>query len=601
MGLAIPVMHYTGMAAVTFMPAAGTPDLTHAVDISSLASGGIIVITVVIMGFALLSSLVDRRLSDQARQLALSQQRYQLLFESNPLPTFVFDLDTLCILAVNLAAVEIYGYSAEEFLEMKIPRLHLWNDGDRLAESGPAGQFREGRHLRKDGNAIVVETLLRTIVWDGRPAALLLAKDITKRKIAEAALREAEQKYRSIFDKAVVGIFQCEPGGRLLSVNPAMARMLGYESPEDVIAGMTAISRNLFVVPGRGREIGQLVKKEGMLRNCEFELFRKDGTPMSVVAGVHSIRENGAVLRYEGMIEDVSERALLRVQLLQAQKLEAVGQLAAGIAHEINTPAQFIGDNVRFLAQSFSDLKNLLGAYERVLAAAVERTLSDEMLREVMATVELADAEYLVREIPRALDQTLEGVDRVSRLVNAMKEFSHPGTREKTPSDLNRAIENTIAVARNEWKYVADLETDYDSTLPLVSCLPSELNQVFLNLIVNAAHAIGEVAKKSGSAKGKIRIQTRRREDRVEIRIGDSGMGIPKAIRSRVFDPFFTTKELGKGTGQGLAIARSVIVDKHQGEIYFETEEGKGTTFIIRLPVRAAAAAGEQVKAGALA
>lgn len=172
----------------------------------------------------------------------------------------------------------------------------------------------------------------------------------------------------------------------------------------------------------------------------------------------------------------------------------------------------------------------------------------------------------------------------MSKLVAAMKEFSHPGTKEKTPLDLNHAIESTITVARHEWKYVAEVETDFDPSLSVISCHPGEFNQVILNLIVNAAHAISDVVGKDGSGKGKIKVQTQNCEDWVEIRVQDTGSGIPEKVRPRIFDPFFTTKEIGKGTGQGLAIARSVVVDKHHGTIHFETEEGKGTTFVIRLP-----------------
>jgi signal transduction histidine kinase len=226
----------------------------------------------------------------------------------------------------------------------------------------------------------------------------------------------------------------------------------------------------------------------------------------------------------------------------------------------------------------------LLTNYERMLAAAQANALSSETLREVEAAAKSADAPYLMEEIPKAIDQTLEGVTRVSRIVGAMREFSHPGAKEKVPTDLNHAIENTLTVARNEWKYVAEMETEFDPSLPQISCLPGEFNQVILNLIVNAAHAIGDAIKKDGSEKGKIRVQTQSCADWAEIHIQDSGTGIPEKVRNRVFDPFFTTKEIGKGTGQGLAIARSVIVDKHGGSIHFETEEGKGTTFIIRLP-----------------
>jgi signal transduction histidine kinase len=210
--------------------------------------------------------------------------------------------------------------------------------------------------------------------------------------------------------------------------------------------------------------------------------------------------------------------------------------------------------------------------------------LSPEIVKDVAAAVEKANSGYLFEEIPKAIEQTLEGIARVSKIVSAMKEFSHPGTKEKIPLDINHAIESTITVASSEWKYVADLETDLDPKLPLISCLPGEFNQVILNLIVNAAHAIADVISKGGSEKGVIKIQTRFTDNSAEIRIQDSGTGIPEKVQARIFDPFFTTKEIGKGTGQGLAIARSVVVDKHGGTLHFETEDGKGTTFIIRLP-----------------
>jgi signal transduction histidine kinase len=176
-------------------------------------------------------------------------------------------------------------------------------------------------------------------------------------------------------------------------------------------------------------------------------------------------------------------------------------------------------------------------------------------------------------------------VTRVSRIVQAMKEFSHPSTAEKTPVDLPRAIENTLTVARNEWKYVAEVVTDFDPALPAVRCLPGEVNQMLLNLIVNAAHAIGDVVGTGGERKGTLTVTTRRVGNWAEIRVSDTGTGIPAKIRERVFDPFFTTKPVGKGTGQGLAIAHAVVVDKHGGQITLETEEGRGTTFIVRLPL----------------
>jgi len=200
--------------------------------------------------------------------------------------------------------------------------------------------------------------------------------------------------------------------------------------------------------------------------------------------------------------------------------------------------------------------------------------------------IQNADLEYLMTEIPRALQQSLEGAERVSKIVRAMKEFSHPGIEEKKPIDLNHALETTITVARNEWKYVADIELELDSTLPLVPCFPGELNQVFLNLLVNAAQAIGEIVDRGKDEKGRILVSTRQQGGVVEIRVGDTGPGIPEEIQQRIFEPFFTTKEVGKGTGQGLAIAHDTIVKKHDGQLFLESTVGKGATFIMQLPLK---------------
>jgi signal transduction histidine kinase len=281
----------------------------------------------------------------------------------------------------------------------------------------------------------------------------------------------------------------------------------------------------------------------------------------------------------------------MQAQVSQAQKLESIGQLAAGIAHEINTPTQYIGDNTHFLQDLFAQMSQLLNQYARLLQAVQQHAVTPQLVREVTLATEAADAGYLLKEIPKSIEQTLQGVERVSNIVRAMRDFSHPGTGEKTNVDLNRALESTATVARNEWKYVADLELDLDPRLPAVPCLPGEINQVFLNLIMNAAQAIGDVAGDGPAAKGRIQVRTRAQENWVEIRIQDTGPGIPDHVRSRIFDPFFTTKPVGKGTGQGLAIARSVVVDKHGGTLRFETEMGQGTTFIVRLPLHPSPAA----------
>jgi signal transduction histidine kinase len=279
------------------------------------------------------------------------------------------------------------------------------------------------------------------------------------------------------------------------------------------------------------------------------------------------------------------ERSTMEVQLRQAQKLEAIGQLAAGIAHEINTPAQYIGDNTHFIEESWGVLAQVLHSHEDLLRALRQQDVSAELTDAAVGLVERADLDFLYEQIPAAIRATLEGVDRVTKVVRAMKEFAHPGSKEKTPSDLNHSIETTVTVAQNEWKYVADMKLDLEPSLPMVPCFLEGFNQSILNLIVNAAHAIGDAVQDEPGRKGTISIQTRRDGGHVEIRVGDTGTGIPESARPHIFEPFFTTKTVGKGSGQGLSIVHGSIVKKHGGTIAFETEIGKGTTFILRLPI----------------
>lgn len=281
----------------------------------------------------------------------------------------------------------------------------------------------------------------------------------------------------------------------------------------------------------------------------------------------------------------VQQHKLMKRKLAQAQKLEAAGRLAAGIAHEINTPTQYVGDNTRFLQEAFAALDRLLRKCDQLLQAAKDDTVTDQLIAEVEAAVRQSEVDYLTREIPRAIQQSLEGIQQVASIARAVKEFSYPGLDRKQPVDLNETIKSTLAVSRNEWKYVAEVVTDFDPDLPRVDCLPGEFNQAILNVIVNAAQAIANGVGDSLQRKGTITVRTRLDGDWAEIRISDTGCGIPEEIRSKVFDHFFTTKQVGKGTGQGLTIAYAIVVKKHGGTITFESESGKGTTFIIRLPI----------------
>ncbi|MBN2418194.1 MAG: ATP-binding protein [Deltaproteobacteria bacterium] len=273
-------------------------------------------------------------------------------------------------------------------------------------------------------------------------------------------------------------------------------------------------------------------------------------------------------------------------RLNQASRMESIGQLAAGIAHEINTPIQYIGDNIQFLKDACNDIAGLLQKAVLFVETAKPGSIDESAVDEIRKIKKDIDAEYLINEIPRAIGQSIEGLQRVSVIVSAIKQFCHPGSEEKQAVDINKAIENVITVTRNKWKYAADVITDLDKTLPHVFCIPGEINQVVLNLIINAVHAIEGAAGLGKKEKGTIKVTTTHDGSIAEIRVSDSGTGIPESIRPRIFDPFFTTKEVGKGTGQGLSISYSIIVNNHGGTLDFETEENKGTTMIIRLPLR---------------
>jgi PAS domain S-box-containing protein len=550
---------------------------------------------------AALSLLDAKALAEEAYEHLLKERsilekermRLRTLIDNIPDFLYVKDAEGRFVLSNSSVARQmgaekpgdLQGKTDFDIYPSDLARAFQEEDRDIITTGKPVFNREE---MTRDGSGNEIHVLTTKVPLrdsDGRVVGIVgIGRDISSRKKVENALREAERNYRGIFDNAIVGIYQTTSEGRILSVNPAMATIFGYDSPQTMISCITDIPRQLYADPMRRAELALLMDQFGAVQNFEAEVFRKDGSKIWLEIGARAIRENGVTVRYEGMCEDITERKQLRDQLLQAQKLESVGQLAAGIAHEINTPTQYIGDNVRFLKDAFRDLTSVLTNYEKAFAAAKNIGFTPEAIRQVAAAVEHADVSFLVEEIPKAIDQAHEGVARVSKLVSAMKEFSHPGTKEKVLLDLNRAIDTTITVARNEWKYVAELETDFDPSLPPISCHPGEFNQVILNLIVNAAHAIADVIKDGGSEKGMIEVQTRNCPEWAEVRIRDNGTGIPEKVRTRIFDPFFTTKEIGKGTGQGLAISRSVIVNQHGGSLDFETEEGKGTTFIVRLP-----------------
>ncbi len=318
-------------------------------------------------------------------------------------------------------------------------------------------------------------------------------------------------------------------------------------------------------------------------KSATFEFKSKDNTGIEKYfeANIITIHYRAA-LAFLVSIADITSKMFMEGRLRQTQKMESIGQLAAGIAHEINTPMQFIGDNNSFLISVLDDIFEYIETMKRII-----QQICPERMIEIEKYEEEHDIPFLKQETPEALFRTQNGIKRISKIVGAMKNFAHPSGKEKKLADINQGIDVTITISKNEWKYFAKINTNYDKDLPLVMCSMDEVNQVLLNIIVNAAHAIEEKQKLTGmSDKGTISISTFKENNFIKITIADTGIGIPEENLYKIFDPFFTTKEVGKGTGQGLSIAYDIIVNKHFGSIDIKSEVGVGSTFIISLPTK---------------
>ncbi len=404
-----------------------------------------------------------------------------------------------------------------------------------------------------------------------------------------AMFNEEAARFASIFDAIPEGIISFDSDGTIDTVNPTFEKIFGY-SREELID--SDVGKLISFLSFYGNE-----KTEGIENNFEniksaviersfLNLIGKTKAGKEIrleVTGSQIESERGELNTW--VFRDVSERLELERQLALAQKMQSVGQLAAGIAHEINTPMQFILHNSSFLKDAFSDLEPLFAEYETLTQAVKANKDASEICARIDSLCEEIDLEYLLEEIPESIEHSNEGSTQVAEIVKAMKEFSHPGQAQMSLNCINECLASTITVSRNEWKYIGEIETDFDTRLPKIICMPTELNQVFLNLIVNSAHAINDRIQRKEITLGEIKVSTQLDGDFAQIQIQDNGGGIPEDVKEKVFEPFFTTKDVGKGTGQGLAIAYSVIKDKHNGEITLDTIEGESTTFTVRLPI----------------
>ena len=396
--------------------------------------------------------------------------------------------------------------------------------------------------------------------------AVIRHRDITQRMTMEQRLRRSENLFHLTTENARDLITILGTNGKVRYRSPSHRKALGFSEGE-----LNEIPLFELVHPEDRAGFQSALRqaaKQGLTELFEFRMAHRDGSARLFEAQAAAVDTGGDEQEMVLLISrDITlrkaaegERAQMEIQLRHAQKMEAVGQLAAGVAHEINTPIQFVGDNLKFLLDSFQDLVRLAGS----------GTPGDE------------DLAYLKEEVPRAIGQSLDGIDRVATIVKAMKVFTHPSTEGLMAVDLNQAIENTLIVSRNEWKYVCEVERRFAPDLPDVVCSPGEFNQVILNLVVNAAHAIGERLERQPDPPGRILVETRAEGPWAEIRVADNGCGIPAHQMQQIWLPFFTTKPVGKGTGQGLSIVHSIIT-RHRGTVEVTSEVGRGTSFALRL------------------
>ncbi|NOR45230.1 MAG: PAS domain S-box protein [Candidatus Delongbacteria bacterium] len=388
---------------------------------------------------------------------------------------------------------------------------------------------------------------------------------------------DAERKKLSIaMDYAPDAIMITDSFGIIEFVNPSFEKITGYTKKEAI--------GNTPAVLNSGRQDKKFYKKlwetinSGNTWKGTFINKKKDGTFYEEETAISPVlNEQGLIANFVAVKRDISERIQMENQLRHAQKMEGVGTLAAGIAHEINTPLQYLTDNTLFIKDSFMKIYPLL---EKVAKFSFAGSFDLENIDELQTDFKKIDMKFLSEEMPKAIEESLNGLKIVREIVAAMKNFSHPGKADKQHADLNKAIKSTITITRNVWKYTSEVETDLDEKLPEVKCHLGDINQVILNMITNASDSIAEKGDK-----GIIKISTCVEGNHICINIGDTGGGIPEDLKEKIFQPFFTTKEVGKGTGQGLAISYDIIVNKHHGSIDIDTKEGVGTTFIIKLPI----------------
>jgi PAS domain S-box-containing protein len=487
----------------------------------------------------------------------------------------------------NQAATTMLGWKAQQVLGRFVMsalaptryrseytrRLHVLRETP--ARAFPLGPIElVARH--EDGRELAVELTIGRMRRAGRSTYHTFLRDVTVRQAAARSLEESEALHRLLTEQSSDLISRHTPDGRFLYVSPVSEDLLGLTAEDLLGRRVRELAHPEDVDTLDGITAGGLHVHERA--EVTVRLRHRDGHWVSVESVLSALIAEDGTTQIQAQTRNITDRQVREAAIEQASRLEALGRLSAGLSHEINTPIQFVGDNTRFLAEACQDLLGVVLLYRDLLAAPDSGSLAERQQRAREAE-ERYEIDYLEAEIPSAIQQTLEGVERVATIVRAMRAFSHPGQVDQADADLNEALRATLTVANHRVSKVADVQLQL-AALPLVRCNVTDLNQAFLNLVVNAVDAIEETGQR-----GSITLATAEDGEHVTVSISDTGTGIPDDVLPKIFDPFFTTKEVGGGSGQGLALVRAIVQEGHQGTVVVDSRPGSGSTFTVRLPV----------------